>query len=77
MKVKEIRALNSEELVKQLEAAHHELFNLRFRLATRQLVNHREIPRVKKEITRLKTIIRERELGIKHPGKSKTFQRPG
>ena len=65
MKVKEIRALSDEELVKQLEAAHQELFNLRFRLATKQLVNHREIPRVKKKIARLKTSIRERELGIR------------
>lgn len=65
MKVEEIRALGIEELKKQLEAAHQELFNLRFRLATRQLVNHREIPRVKKEIARLNTIIREKELGIR------------
>ncbi|MBE9482814.1 MAG: 50S ribosomal protein L29 [Chloroflexi bacterium] len=64
MKVEEIRVLSSEELVRQLEAAHKELFDLRLRLATRQLVNHREIPRVKKRISRLKTIIRERELGI-------------
>ena len=65
MKVDEIRALGTEELAKQLEEAHQELFNLRFRLATRQLVNHREIPRVKKKIARLKTIIKERELGIR------------
>jgi len=71
LKAKEIRALTSEELVKQLEEAHQELLNLRFRLATKQLVNHREIPRVKKNIARLKTIIRERELGIAQPGKSK------
>jgi len=71
LKVEEIRALNAKELVKQLEETHQELFNLRFRLATRQLVNHREIPRVKRKIARLKTIIRERELGIEHPGKSK------
>jgi len=70
LKVKEIRALSDEELVKQLEAAHQELFNLRFRLATKQLVNHREIPRVKKKIARLKTMLRERELGIKYPEKS-------
>lgn len=70
MKVDEIRALSDEELVKQLEAAHQELFNLRFRLATKQLVNHREIPRVKKKIARLKTMLRERELGIKYPEKS-------
>ena len=62
MKVEEIRALSDEELAKQLEATHQELFELRFRLATKQLVNHREIRRVKKEIARLKTIIREREL---------------
>ena len=65
MKVEEIRVLSSEELAKQLEAAHQELFNLRFRLATKQLVNHREIPRAKKKIARLKTIIREREPGIR------------
>ena len=65
MKVDEIRALSTEALVKQLEEAHQELFNLRFRLATKQLVNHREIPRVKKKIARLKNIIREKELGAK------------
>jgi len=71
LKVEEIRALSSKDLVKQLEEAHQELFNLRFRLATRQLVNHRELLRVKRQIARLKTIIRERELGISPPGKSK------
>jgi large subunit ribosomal protein L29 len=65
LKAKEIRALSPEELSKQLEAAHRELFDLRFRLATKQLVNHREIPRVKRGIARLETIMRERELGIR------------
>ena len=65
MKVEEIRALSPEELVKQLEAAHKELFDLRFRLTTKQLVNHREIRRAKKEVARLKTIMRERELGLR------------
>ena len=65
MKVKEIRVLSPEELARQLEAARKELFDLRFRLATRQLVNHREIRRVKKEIARLKTIMRERELSLR------------
>jgi len=70
LKVEEVRALSAEELTKQLEAAYQELFNLRFRLATKQLVNHREIPRVRKKIARLKTIMREKEVGIKHPEKS-------
>jgi len=65
LKIKEIRALKPDELTKQLEAAHEELFNLRFRLATKQLVNHREIRRAKKEIAKLNTIIRERELEIR------------
>lgn len=65
MKIEEIRALTTEELKKQLEEAHHELFNLRFRLATKQLVNHRELPRVRKRIAVLKTILKEREAAIR------------
>jgi large subunit ribosomal protein L29 len=64
MKVEEMRVLSLEELRKQLEEAHQELFNLRFRLATMQLRNHREVRQVKKKIARLNTLIRERELGI-------------
>jgi len=64
LKAEEIRALSDEELRKQLEAAHRELFDLRFRLSTKQLVNHRELPRVKRDIARLKTIMRQRELGV-------------
>lgn len=64
MKASEIRALNSEELLTKLAEAHEELFNLRFRLATRQLGNHREIPRVKRRIARIETVLRERELGV-------------
>lgn len=64
LKVDEIRLLSDEELAEKLEEAHEELFNLRFRLATRQLANHREVPKVKREIARIKTILRERELGI-------------
>ena len=65
MKVEEIRALSPEEVAKQLEAAHKELFDLRFRLATKQVVNHRQLRATKKKIARLKTIMRERELGIR------------
>jgi large subunit ribosomal protein L29 len=58
----DIRAMSDEELAKQVEEAHRELFNLRFRLATKQLGNHREVRVVKRRIARLKTIMREREL---------------
>ncbi len=62
MKIEEMRSLSGVELNKRLNDAHQELFNLRFRLSTRQLVNHRELPKVKKEIARIETIIREKEL---------------
>lgn len=65
-----MRALSAANLAKQLEESHEELFNLRLRLATKQLVNHREVPRVRKRIAQLKTIIRERELDIRHAEKS-------
>ena len=65
MKVAEIRALSDEEIEKHLEDSRRELFDLRFRLSTRQLVNHRELHRMKKEIARLLTIKKERELGIR------------
>jgi len=65
LKTKEIRALSTADLLKQLEEAHQELLDLRFRLETRQLVNHREIPRVKRKIARLNTIIKERESEIR------------
>ncbi len=65
MKLKEFRDLSTEDLTKQLEESHQELFNLRFRLTTKQLVNHREVRRVKKKIARLNTLLTERELGIR------------
>ena len=57
-----IRALSTDELAKQLDDAYQELFNLRFRHATRQLANYSEIPKVRKKIAVMKTIVREREL---------------
>lgn len=65
MNLKELRDLSDSDLAKQLEEAHQEQFNLRFRVATKQLVNHRELRNVSKNIARLKTLLRERELGIR------------
>lgn len=65
MKIEEMKALSDKDLAEQLETAYEELFNFRLRAATKQLTNHREIPRVKKRIASLKTIIRERELEIR------------
>jgi len=65
LKVAEIRALSPEELAKQLEEAHKGLLDLRFRLTMKQLVNHREIRRLKQDIARFETIITERKLGLR------------
>ena len=65
MKVDQIRALGKEALLRKLEESHEELFNLRFRLATRQLINYHEISSVKRIIARMETILKERELGLK------------
>jgi len=64
MKTKEIRQMSSEELNKKLNELKNELFNLRFRLATGQLDNPLSIRIVKKDIARVMTIIRQRELGM-------------
>jgi large subunit ribosomal protein L29 len=65
LKLKEFRDLGTDELKKQLEETHQELFNLRFRVNTKQLVNHREVRRVRRKIARLNTLLTERELGIR------------
>jgi large subunit ribosomal protein L29 len=64
VKGKEIRDLSANELQVRLDELKTELFNLRFQLATGQLDNPMQIKRVRKDIARVKTIIRERELNI-------------
>lgn len=64
MKTKEIRQMSDNDLQSTLKDLKVELFNLRFQLATGQLENPMRIGGVKKEIARIKTIVRERELNI-------------
>jgi len=60
----EIRDLSDEDLGKALEEAHRDLFNLRFRQATRQLERHQAVGIARKRIARIKTIQTQRQLGI-------------
>ncbi len=62
MNAKEIRELTPAELADQLKKLNEELFNLRFQHAINQLDNPMRIVAVKKDIARVKTIIRENEL---------------
>ena len=59
-----LRSLEDDELVTKLREAKEELFNLRFQAATGQLESHGRLNAVRKEIARVYTIMRERELGI-------------
>ena len=60
----ELRNVNTEDLVIRLVEAKEELFNLRFQAATGQLESHGRLRAVKKDIARIYTVMRERELGI-------------
>lgn len=62
MKAKEVRDLTTKELQKKVEDLKQELFNLRFQLATGQLDNPMRIRDVRRNIARVKTVLREREL---------------
>ncbi len=62
MKAQEIHNMTNEELAKKLGDLKEELFNLRFRHATGQLENPNVLHTVKKDIARVKTVIREREI---------------
>ena len=64
MKVKEIRELSTEEINKKLVEAKEELFNLRFQQATGTLEKPVRLRELRKDVARMKTIIREREKGI-------------
>jgi large subunit ribosomal protein L29 len=61
----ELDTLDDARLVEELKKAKEELFNLRFQSATGQLESHGRIRAVKRDIARIYTVIRERELGIR------------
>ncbi len=60
----DLRSSSPEELSSKLAEAKEELFNLRFQSATGQLESHGRLRAVRKEIARIYTVLRERELGI-------------
>ncbi|HEX3813786.1 MAG TPA: 50S ribosomal protein L29 [Mycobacteriales bacterium] len=60
----ELRGQSADELSTRLKEAKEELFNLRFQVATGQLDNNRRLQLVRRDIARIYTIMRERELGL-------------
>lgn len=63
MKASELREKNQAELENELRELKAELFKLRFQHVTNQLANPMELKRVKRDIARVKTVMRQRELG--------------
>ena len=63
----ELDAFDDERLVAELKRCKEELFNLRFQSATGQLESHGRLKAVRRDIARIYTILRERELGIRTP----------
>ncbi len=59
-----LRGFDDERLLEELRKAKEELFNLRFQNATGQLDNHRRLQTVRRDIARIYTVMRERELGL-------------
>jgi large subunit ribosomal protein L29 len=64
-KAHELDEMNDVDLESRLREAKEELFNLRFQAATGQLESHGRLRTVKKDIARIYTVVRERELGIR------------
>ena len=65
MKINKIKEMSSPELEKEIGELQQELFKLRFKLATNGLDNPMKIKEVKKDIARIKTVLRQRELEVK------------
>ena len=63
--ITELDSFENERLAEELKKAKAELFNLRFQSATGQLENHGRVRQVKRDIARIYTVLRERELGIR------------
>ena len=65
LKPQDLDKIEDSLLVEELRKANEELFNLRFQSATGQLDNHGRLKAVKRDISRINTVLRERELGIR------------
>jgi large subunit ribosomal protein L29 len=70
MRVQDMRAMTSDEIQTQLDDAYQELFNLRYQLKEGQLENTNRVREVKRDIARMKTVLRERELYLMWEGES-------
>jgi large subunit ribosomal protein L29 len=71
MKLTEIRALNTKELEHKLDESYKELFNLRFQWQSGQLVDYNRLTAVRRDMARMKTVLRERDIAALAQGEAK------
>ena len=64
VKANELRTMSDGELLRRLDESKAELFNLRFQHATGQLDNHTRLGQVRREVARIHTLVREREIAV-------------
>jgi large subunit ribosomal protein L29 len=62
MKASDIRDMGEPEITRRLDEFRQEMFNLRFQIATRKLKNHQRVKLVRRDVARLLTVLREREI---------------
>ena len=65
MKISELRALSTDDLRHKLDETHKALFNLRFRAASGQVEDFNELTAMRRDVARMKTILREREMAAR------------
>lgn len=70
MKIFEIRQMNEEELLKRILEEENNLVDLRFAQETKQLTNTSKLRSTKKDIAKMRTVLRERELNLKRDARS-------
>lgn len=68
MQIQEVRALTDQQLTEELEKSYREFMNSRFRAATNQLTDTNQPRKIRKDIARLLTVIRERNLTVNRNG---------
>jgi len=70
MDVREVRGMTTEDIQRKMDETFEELFNLRFRYVMGQLEDHNRLTALRRDIARMKTILRERELSAQMEGEA-------
>jgi large subunit ribosomal protein L29 len=70
MQVREVRGMTTEDIRRKMDESYEELFNLRFQYLMGQLEDHNRLTALRRDIARMKTILRERELAAQMEGEA-------